>query len=178
MKTNEIDYDELKDFARDARRALDREREEITERAVRLEAFCKMTDQLKEILEEKEELEEENTRLRTKLEEKKMKFAEMSKLAAGVAKKVAQDDLLKAFRIFLNTSKRKTLSKREAAKVVLMEIFASAKIVLPDDITEMLNHLDDEQTEPTQQVFIGTLNGTATGPVTQSFREKRLGIKE
>ena len=148
MTTDLIDYQEMKDFARDAQRALDREREEMTERAVRLEAFCKMTDHLKEILAEKEDLEEENTRLRTQLEEKKMKFAEMSKLTAGVAKKVAQDDLLKAFRIFLNTSKRKTLSKREAAKVVLMEIFSSAKIALPDDITEMLNHLDDEQTEP------------------------------
>ena len=158
MKTNEIDYEEFKDFARDAQRALDREREEMTERAVRLETFCKMTDQMKEILEENEDLEEENAKLRSQLEEKKMKFAEMSKLTTGVAKKVAQDDLLKAFRIFLNTSKRKTLSKREAAKVVLMEIFSSAKIALPDDITEMLNHLDDEQPEPKVVNVAGNYN--------------------
>ena len=178
MKTNEIDYDNLKDFARDAQRALEREREEMTERAARLEAFCKVTDHMKEILAENEDLEEENTRLRSQLEEKKMKLAEMSKLTAGMAKKVAQDDLLKAFRIFLNTSKRKTLSKREAAKVVLMEIFTNAKIELPDDIMEMLDHLDDEQNEPTQQVFIGTLNGTATGPVTQSIERRGLEIRE
>lgn len=141
------DYDELKDLARDAHRALEREREEMAERAVRLEAFCKMTDHMKEILAECEDLKNENETLRAQLEEKKMKLAEMSKLTAGVAKKVSQDDLLKAFRIFLNTSKRKTLSKREAAKMVLMEFFASAKFDLPDDITEMLNSLDDEEPE-------------------------------
>ena len=76
-----------------------------------------------------------------------MKMKEMSKLSAGVAKKASQDDLAKALRIYLNISKRKTVSKREAAKMVITEMLNSAKLELPEDIMEMLDHLDDEQTE-------------------------------
>ena len=66
-----------------------------------------------------------------------MKMAEMSKLSAGVAKKTSQDDFEKALRIFLNISKRKTVTKREAAKTVITEMLTSAK----------LDHLDDDQSE-------------------------------
>lgn len=86
------------------------------------------------------------------------KLNEMSKLSAGVAKKTSQDDLVKALRIYLNISKRKTQGKREAAKTVIMEMLTSAKLELPDDIMEMLDHLDDEQPDPKVVNVAGNYN--------------------
>ena len=92
MKLN-MNKEELKETAQDARRALDRERERM------------------------------------------------------VAKKASQDDLQKALRIFLNISKRKMIGKREVAKTIITEMITSAKLTLPDDIMDMLDHLDDEHPE-------------------------------
>lgn len=80
--------------------------------------------------------------------EMETRMNEMSKLSAGMAKKAAQDDFHKALRIYLNISKRKTIGKREAAKNVITDLMTSAKLELPDDIMELLEHLDDEQSEP------------------------------
>lgn len=77
-----------------------------------------------------------------------MKLAEMTKLSAGMAKKASQNDMEKMLRIFLNTSKRKTMSKREAAKTVILELLNIAKIEISDDVLELLDHLDDEQPDP------------------------------
>ena len=68
------------------------------------------------------------------------------------------DNILKAVRTYLNTSKRKTLAKREAAKMVITELFVSAKVELPDDILDMLDHLDDEQMEPKVISVTGNYN--------------------
>ena len=68
------------------------------------------------------------------------------------------DNILKAVRTYLNTSKRKTQAKREAAKMVITELFSSAKVELPDDILDMLDHLDDEQTEPKVVSVSGNYN--------------------
>ena len=75
------------------------------------------------------------------------KLSELSKLSAGVAKKSSLDDMIKAMHSYLNISKRKTQVKREAAKMVFTELFSSAKMDLPEDISELLEHLDDAQAE-------------------------------
>ena len=100
------------------------------------------------------QLQEKLLALTVEIKEKNKKIAqletqlnEMSKLSAGVAKKSSQDDVLKAIRTYLNISKRKTLSKREAAKTVLLDLFTSTRLDLPDDIKELLTYLDDEQPE-------------------------------
>ena len=87
-----------------------------------------------------------------------MRLSELSKLTAGVAKKSSQDDMIKAMRSYLNTSKRKTQSKREAAKMVFTELFTTAKMELPEDITDLLEHLDDEQSEAKVVNVAGSYN--------------------
>ena len=82
----------------------------------------------------------------------------MNKLSAGVARKSAIDSILKVVRSYLNTSKRKTLAKREAAKTVITELFAAAKVMLPEDIMDTLDHLDDEQVEPKVVNVAGNYN--------------------
>lgn len=187
MNTDIIDYNEL---VNDANRALARERERITAEAEQVNAMQRVMDAAGELISKNEKLtrelemqKAEVDMLHARLQEEKrereeleMKMAEMSKLSAGVAKKASQDDLQKALRIFLNTSKRKTQAKREAAKTVITDMLTSAKIDVPDDILELLDHLDDEQTEA--KVYIGTLNGTATGNVVQNVETKSIGYKE
>ena len=123
------------------------EKEEVDNYLMAIEVARKLTTdnekQSAEIESLNQQLQEEK-RLRAELE---MKMAEMSKLSAGMAKKASEEDLSKALRIYLNTSKRKTQSKREAAKTVFMEMLMSAKLELPDDIMELLEHLDDEQAD-------------------------------
>jgi len=133
----------IADVRRDMERDVERRREALEEQQRMVLA-----------LEHMEQLARENESLREQLNDEKqqraeleMKMAEMSKLSAGVAKKASQDDMQKALRIFLNTSKRKTQTKREAAKTVITEMLTTAKLDLPDDIMDLLEHLDDVQTE-------------------------------
>jgi hypothetical protein len=145
---------ELGEWLNDARRDIERDRERLAEKIERMDYYRKALDITDELLQEAEALKTENETLREQLSaekklraEQEVKMAEMSKLSAGMAKKTSQDDLFKAMRSYLNISKRKSPGKREAAKMVFTELFTSAKLDLPEDIREMLDHLDDEQAE-------------------------------
>ena len=116
----------------------------------------------KELLREINRLKADNEALRMEidglnqqLQEKDTQLKELNKLSAGVAKKSSQDDVSKALRIYLNTSKRKTLAKREAAKTVFLELIAAAKLDVPEEIMDLLNHFDDEQLVEQPQVTTG-----------------------
>ena len=137
------------------RRNFEQQRDEYIDGVAQMEEYLEMLDLIDKLTKKNEELEEEIGSLQQQLADEKRqrtemetKMNEMSKLSAGMAKKASQNDFEKALRIFLNTSKRKTMSKREAAKTVIMELLSSAKIEISDDVLELLDHLDDEQTEP------------------------------
>ena len=155
-RCNEVNaYDRLLD-------ALDEVFEEVDDLTEKVERKQEEIDDLDEQLEQKDAeiadlrrqlLEAQNEHLESERQLKELKLAletqlsELSKLSAGVAKKSSQDDFITATRSYLNVSKRKTQSKREAAKMVFMELFSSVRVELPKDIKELLEHLDDEQTE-------------------------------
>ena len=152
MKTN---LDEYKEMMHDVRRALGGEKERLTERIEQLEGFMKMADMTDELLSqiddlngENERLSVENERLREEAQEKEMKLKELSKLSVGVARKSSQDEVLKALRTYVNISKRKTLSKRVAVKVMILELANAIGLSFPEDMMATLEALDDEQTEP------------------------------
>ena len=152
MKTN---LDEYKEVMHDVRRALGGEKERLTERIEQLEGFMKMADMTDELLSqiddlngENERLSVENERLRQEVQEKDMKLSELSKLSVGVAKKSSQDEVQKALRTYVNISKRKTLSKRVAVKMMIMELGNAIGLTFPEDMIATLEALDDEQTEP------------------------------
>lgn len=165
-----MNKEEMKEMAQDARRALGRERERMMEEVGRVDELLGVLDTTDELLAEVDRLNDELAgkdaeldNLHQQLQEEKersqaleMKLSELSKLSAGVAKKSSQDDLQKALRIFLNISKRKMIGKREVAKTVITEMITSAKLTLPDDIMDLLDHLDDEQTDnPPVTVNVG-----------------------
>lgn len=152
MKT---DFEDYKEMLYDFRRAITNEKEKVSEQAGRLMGLIKMADATDELLSENEKLKEENgrlngenDRLRKEMEEKNMKLSELSKLSVGVAKKSSQDEVLKGLRTYINISKRKTLSKRVAVKMMIMELANAIDLSFPEDMVATLEALDDEQSEP------------------------------
>ncbi|MBO7581500.1 MAG: hypothetical protein J6T38_08305 [Bacteroidaceae bacterium] len=160
MKVN-MNKEELKETAQDARRALERERERMMEEVERMEGFLRVMDATDDLLAEIDRLNEELAErdaemdnLHQQLQEEKeknqaleMKMAEMSKLSAGVAKKASQEELLKALRTFVNKSKHKRIEKRTAIKEMVLEIANANGIILPEDLAATIDSLDDVQPE-------------------------------
>ena len=130
------------ELARDARRALDEERECLTEMARKVESYDQLLDAAKELAVENEELKDQLQEMTTKLNE-------MNKLVAGVAKKTSEDDVIKFIRVFVNKSKQKTIKKRTLIKEMVLEFTYANGIVLPDDLMATIYALDDEQEVPT-----------------------------
>ena len=150
----EINGTDIAEQMREARRLMERERERLQERIDEQDIYLKLLEQYESLQVENErlrsELEEqqaENDRLHQQLDDKDMKLNELGKFSVNVAKKSSQEGLEKAFRIYINTSKRKTQAKREVARAQLLDFIATAKLEMPEDIMELLNHLDDEQPE-------------------------------
>ena len=150
----EINGTDIAEQVREARRLMERERERLQERIDEQDIYLKLLEQYESLQVENErlrsELEEqqaENDRLHQQLDDKDMKLNELGKFSVNVAKKSSQEGLEKAFRIYINTSKRKTQAKREVARAQLLDFIATAKLEMPEDIMELLNHLDDEQPE-------------------------------
>lgn len=178
--------EELKDWKDDVRNELERDLEQVREKHEQISNYLRVLDAVDEMVTEhkslkrqlddkqdeidnlKDEIDKvqsDNDALRQQLLDEKerrlssqTKLSELSKLTAGVAKKSSQDELIKAMRSYLNISRRKTQGKREAAKMVFMEMFTSAKLELPDDIMESLDHLDDDQDDPKVVNVTGNYN--------------------
>ena len=149
--TNLIDYEEM---ARDARRALERERDELMERDEQLDAHLRVLDSVDEVFRENSRLKELNEDLQQQLNDEKqqraeleMKLVEMNRLSTGMAKKASEDNLLKALRTYVNRSKRKTADKRAFAKSATLEIANANGLDLPDDLKAAIESLDDEQSD-------------------------------
>ena len=147
-----LNTEELKEAARETRRqlenALERKMDEAEELKIQMrvvEATQDLLDDIDRLNADNEALREDIDGLNQQLQDKDTQLKELGKLSAGVAKKSSADDVSKAIRIYLNTSKRKTQSKREAAKTVLLELITAAKLELSEDIMEMLSHFDDEE---------------------------------
>lgn len=156
MVINKID---MKEQLREARLEAERECERLQEQMDTVSGYLRFFEQYELLQKENESLrseleqqKEENDKLHQQLEDKDIKLNELGKFSVGMAKKSSQEGLEKAFRIYINTSKRKTQAKREVAKVQLLDFIATAKLEMPEDIMELLNHLDDEMVTETPAV--------------------------
>ena len=170
----ELKTGELMEAAREARRRLELEQEELKERAEQLKGFMTALETTEDVLQENERLEEEMEELRTQhqevieqlrqqyqdekdllrqqLQDEKdrntkleMQLNEMSKMTASVAGKASHEELLKALRVFVNKSKRKKLEKRIAVKEMVLELANANSLMLPEDLSSTIDSLDDEQ---------------------------------
>lgn len=162
MKNNMIDYDEM---AYDARRALERERESLMERAEQLDSYLRVLDQIDMVLKENSQLKEDYDDLMQQLNDERqqraeleMKLMEMGKLSTSMAQKASEENVLKALRTYVNRSKRKTADKRAFAKYATLEIANVNGLDLPEDLKAAIESLDDEQTEPKVVTVQGNYN--------------------
>ena len=150
--TENVDTEELKEAASEAYRRMQHELERKANEAEELKIQMRVVKATQGLLDEIERLKTENEALRQEVDERNQqvqdrdrRLKELSQLSAGVAKKSSADDVAKAMRIYMNMSKRKTQSKREAAKTVLLELITAAKLEMPEDFMETLSHFDDEE---------------------------------
>jgi hypothetical protein len=144
--------EELKEAMHEMYRQLQKELERKLEEADFMKVQMRVMEAAQAVMDENERqqavIEEQSAEideLHQQLQDKDIQLKELGKLSAGVAKKSSADDVAKAIRIYLNTSKRKTQSKREAAKTVLLELITAAKLEMSEDIMELLSHFDDEE---------------------------------
>ena len=151
----ENDYEDFNETARELRRALAYEEEQLTEKAEQVKMFRLMMDRVDGLMEENRNLAEEVKSLEQQLDDEKrqraeleMKLMEMGKLSVGVAKKSSEEAVLKALRMYVNRSKRKTADKRAFAKSATLEIANANGLDLPEDLKAAIESLDDEQSEP------------------------------
>ena len=163
------EFEEYNEMSRDARRALERERDKLMERADEVRAHLSLLDKISELLAENsrlqslvdesqslaDDLQQQLDNLQQQLDNEKqqraaadMKLIEMSKLSVGVAKKAPEGDMIKALRTYVNRSKRKTADKRAFAKTATLEIAVANGMDLPEDLKAAIEALDDEQIEP------------------------------
>lgn len=157
-----IDYDEM---AYDARRALERERESLMERAEQLDGYLRVLDEIDMVLKENSQLKEDYDDLMQQLNDERqqraeleMKLMEMSKLSTSMAQKASEENVLKALRTYVNRSKRKTADKRAFAKTATLEIANANGLDLPEELKAAIESLDDEQTEPKVVTVQGNYN--------------------
>ena len=165
-----IDLNDIKEQLSEVRRNAERERERMETQMEAHSNFLNVLEYMDSIMaeiehlkSETEQLRAENEELHQQLDDKDMKLNELGKFSVNVAKKSSQEGLEKAFRVYINTSKRKTQAKREVAKMQLLDFITTAKLEMPDDIMEALNQLDDEvvvepQVNNTVNVHPGGIN--------------------
>lgn len=160
-----MDTIEYSEIARDMRRVLEHEREKMVDKLQQVDEFLQLADQMDTLVSKvkslQQEVEEKNNKIdelqqqldekdqqldeqQQQLDEKNLQLTEFSKLSAGVAKKSSQEELLKALRTFINISKRKTLSKRITVKMVIMEFANSIGLSFPEEVSAVLDSLDDD----------------------------------
>ena len=156
---------EFKEIARDVRLTLEEERERLIEKAQQVEGLLNLTDYANKLLRRIEDLEDEVVRqggiideMHQQLQEKDLQLSEQGKLLGGVAKTSSEDVLLKALRRYVNYSKRKTADKRVFAKSAVQDIATLCSLVLPEDLAQAVDSLDDEVTEPKVVTVQGNYN--------------------
>ena len=152
---NDFNHTGYSEIMRDARRALEREREQKEEKVTELNNYMKLMDITDEILAERDRWREEAEMLRAQMLESNDRVAkleiqlqEMSKLFASVTGKASQDELRKVLTTFIKKSRHKRLEKRVAVKEMVLELANANGIVFPADVAAMLDALYDEQPEP------------------------------
>lgn len=176
----ELDYEELKDFCQGAAKALESRLENKRSEMEEMEMMQMAVKQCSALVNENvrlktlvEELQTENEAINEKIKAKdetikqqkedmaslNLKLDESSKMMARVAKKSDDVSLVSGLRIYINQSKTKTVHKREVVKQLVLELVQTAKVILPDDLSETLATFDDDLLRPNTNI---TVSGNAT----------------
>ena len=160
-----LDLNEVKKMMYEQHVAIERKHKNLKEEAERISGFKRALDAMDDVFKEKERLRDECDSLIVQLRDERMirrkmemQMNEMSKLSMSVAGKASQEELLKALRVFVNTSKRKKIEKRIAVKEMVLELANANMLMLPADLAATIDSLDDELPEPRVVNVAGNYN--------------------
>lgn len=160
-----LDLNEVKKMMYEQHVAIERKHKNLKEEAERISGFKRALDAMDDVFKEKERLRAECDSLLVQLRDERMirrkmemQMNEMSKLSMSVAGKASQEELLKALRVFVNTSKRKKIEKRIAVKEMVLELANANMLMLPADLAATIDSLDDELPEPRVVNVAGNYN--------------------
>lgn len=167
----DFNLEDLCSWAEEARRELGREIEQMQDTLEQQMKMQRALEVVGNLARENESLREQLSEVKGRCAELEMHLGELSKLSAGVAKKASHEELLKALRTYINISKRKTLSKRSAVKIMILELASAVGLELPDDMKEAVDSLDDEQPEQLSQTVVNV--GAGGINVQQANKVKR-----
>lgn len=174
------DNSQIEEMAREMRRSLLREQEELAERSAQLGNALKLLEMMNELQAENRRLQEQCDTQQRQLDEANQRFTnaekkldgekllrqeaemrlkEMSQMSANMVKKGEIAVTVKALTIFLNKSKNKRIEKRAAIKEMMQELFSTNNMPIPDELADLLQYFDDEveRTEPDQVTVNGDL---------------------
>lgn len=160
-----LDLNEVKKMMYEQHVAIERKHKNLKEEAERISGFKRALDAMDDVFKEKERLRAECDSLIVQLRDERMirrkmemQMNEMSKLSMSVAGKASQEELLKALRVFVNTSKRKKIEKRIAVKEMVLELANANMLMFPADLAATIDSLDDELPEPRVVNVAGNYN--------------------
>ena len=174
------DNSQIEEMAREMRRSLLREQEELAEKSAQLGNALKLLEMMNELQAENRRLQEQCDSQQRQLDEANQRFTnaekkldgekllcqeaemrlkEMSQMSANMVKKGEIAVTVKALTIFLNKSKNKRIEKRAAIKEMIQELFSTNNMPIPDELADLLQYFDDEveRTEPDQVTVNGDL---------------------
>lgn len=143
----------------DWRKGIDYYRNKLAEANEEINTEKEKNRELRRLIEEKDKsneslnatikkLQESCNEVKNQKKELEMKLNEMKKISDGIAQKASTEAVLGFIRTYLTNSKRKTIDKRIFAKTSILEMLNANRTDPPEDLAELLDSLDDEQTDP------------------------------
>lgn len=167
----ETQLDSIDDYLRQTSSDLERQRERLEEEMAQLEAVRMLRNLVEEqqqqiddqhdelvTLEKQQEVQDAKmAKLQADYDEVKaerdalrLKLSELGKMTNQVALKTESDALIRALRVYMNISRRKTVKKRGYIKMSILELATASNTTLPADMLEELDTFDDDTPQPQQ----------------------------
>ncbi len=143
--TEEIEI--IKDYLRQERADIDREKEALLERGYQLKAMEVLLGRAEKAESSLEQMREERDDLKQEVKALQMQLDEQQKMAKNMAAKTEDESLVKALRTYMNHSKKKTAKKRGYIKMMITELALSVGLTLPEDMIVTLEAFDDDESK-------------------------------
>lgn len=141
------EFEIMKDYLRQERADIDREKEALQERNDQLKAMEVLLSRAEKAESSLEQMREERDELKQDVKALQMQLDEQQKMAKNMAAKTEDESLVKALRTYMNHSKKKTAKKRGYIKMMITELALSVGLTLPEDMIETLEAFDDDESK-------------------------------
>lgn len=141
------DVELIKDYLRQERADIDREKEALQERNDNLKAMESLLNKAAKYENMLEQVREERDSLKQEVKALQMQLDEQQKMTKNMAARAEDESIIKALRTYMNHSKKKTVKKRGYIKMMITELAMSVGLALPEDMLDTLDSFDDDESK-------------------------------